>query len=332
VLGGGLGILGRRHGLTSDSLVGADVVLADGSVVACDAERDGDLFWALRGAGAGGFGIVSAFRFRTLAAPPATRLRAVWPAAAAADVVGGWQEWSPDAPDDTAASLLLSAPADPGSPPVVTVAGAFIGPEQQARDLLDRLSAAVGTPPAEAVLVHASLRETKRALADAGGMEDPLERDHVVARSEFLARPLPAGTVEALVEHLDADRRPGEARELDFTPWGGAYTRVGADESAFAHRDARVLLKHAVAVDIDAGAGARATARDWLERSFAIVHPFGTGGVYPNFPEKGLADGPRAYHAGNLERLAAIRERYDPDDVFGSAQSIPLHARSATNG
>src|SRR5262249_2658738 len=128
-LGGGLGILGRAHGLTSDALTGADVVLADGSVVSTDAERDADLFWALRGAGAGGFGIVIALRFRTLAAPAATRLRAAWPAAAAADVLGAWQARSPDAPDAMAASLLVSAPADPDAPPVVIVAGAFTGPE-----------------------------------------------------------------------------------------------------------------------------------------------------------------------------------------------------------
>jgi FAD/FMN-containing dehydrogenase len=323
VLGGGVGILGRAHGLTCDALVGAEVVLADGSVVTCDADRDADLFWALRGAGAGGFGIVTELRFRTLAAPPATRVQAVWPAEAAADVVAAWQRWSPGAPDEMAASMLVSAPADPGAPPVVVVAGAFAGPDVEARTLLDGLAAAVGTPPSSLVLAPASLRETKRALADTGGEPDPLERDLVVSRSEFLAVPLPADAVEALVAHLAADRRPGEDRELDFAPWGGAYARVSADATAFVHRDARVLLKHAVALDIDAGAADVAAGREWLERSFAIVHPFGTGGVYPNFPETDLDDRARAYHGGNLERLVAIRGRYDPDDVFAGPQAIP---------
>ena len=328
-LGGGVGILGRAHGLTCDALLGAEVVLADGSVAGTDAERDADLFWALRGAGAGGFGIVTALRFRTLPAPLATRIRAVWPAGAAADVIAAWQDWSPEAPRAMAACLLVAAPADAAAPPFATVAGAFAGPEAGARRLLESLAAAVGTPPSALVLEHASLRETKRALADTGGAKDPLERDHVVARSEFFARPLPDATVQALVDHVAAERRPGEARELDFAPWGGAYTDVAAGATAFAHRDARVLLKHAVAIDIDADAGAVAAARDWLERSFAIVHPFGTGGVYPNFPEAGLEDRARAYHRGNLERLVAIRQRYDPDDVFGGPQAIPNRA-SAT--
>ena len=331
-LGGGLGILGRSHGLLSDSLVGARVVLADGRVVDCDAEREPDLFWALRGAGAAGFGVVTAFRFATLPAPPATRLKAVWPPAAAAAVAGAWQHWSPDAPDALAASLLVAAPADAGAPPAVTVAGAYIGPEDEAARLLDDLAARVGSAPESTVLVHASFRETKRALADTGGEPDPLERDHVESRSEFFARTIPADAIGALVAHLARDRRPGEARELDFGPFGGAYTRVASDATAFVHRDARFLLKHAVAVDIDAGAAARDAGRAWLERSFAIVHPHGTGGVYPNFPEEDLEDWPRAYYGANLERLVAVKERYDPGDVFRAGQSIRPRARAGRPG
>jgi FAD/FMN-containing dehydrogenase len=320
-LGGGLGILGRLHGLLSDSLRGARVVLADGRVVDCDAEREPDLFWALRGAGAGGFGVVTELRFATLAAPWATRLRADWPAARAAAVADAWQRWSPDAPDALAASLLVTAPADPAASVTVTVAGAYIGPEDGAAGLLDDLAARVGAPPAARHLVHASFRATKRALSG-DGAPDPLERDHVESRSEFFAAPLPAEASAALVAHLARDRRRGEARELDFGPFGGAYTRVPADATAFVHRDARFILKHAVAVGADADPAARDAGRAWLEGSFAISHPHGTGGVYPNFPEAGLENWPHAYYGANRERLAAIRERYDPDDVFRAAQSI----------
>jgi FAD/FMN-containing dehydrogenase len=91
VLGGGVGLLGRIYGLTSDRLLAAEVVLADGRTVTCDADTHADLFWALRGAGAGGFGVVTALRFATLPAPPeATRVHTVWPAAAAAAVTAAW--------------------------------------------------------------------------------------------------------------------------------------------------------------------------------------------------------------------------------------------------
>jgi len=212
------------------------------------------------------------------------------------------------------------------------VAGAYLGPEDEAARLLHDLAARAGVAPAATDLVRASFRETKRALADTGGEPDPLERDHVESRSEFFAGTIPADAIAALAAHLDRDRRPGEARELDFGPFGGAYTRVAPDATAFVHRDARFLLKHAVALDIDAGAGARDAGRAWLERSFAIVHPHGTGGVYPNFPEADLEDWPRAYYGANLERLVAVKERYDPDEVFGGEQSIRPRARAGRPG
>jgi FAD/FMN-containing dehydrogenase len=103
-LGGGLGILGRTHGLTSDQLVGARVVLADGRVVDCDEHREPDLFWALRGAGGGQFGIVTTFLFRTIPAEDLTCFKLGWPYAQAAAAVELWQDWAPDAPDELAAS------------------------------------------------------------------------------------------------------------------------------------------------------------------------------------------------------------------------------------
>jgi FAD/FMN-containing dehydrogenase len=327
-LGGGLGILGRRHGLLCDSLLEAEVVLADGRVVDCDAERRADLFWALRGAGAAGFGVVTSLRFATVPAPAATRLKLTWPHAAAAAVAVAWQDWLPDAPDALAASLLVGAPADAAAPPMATVAGACAASEAETAALLEALVAGAGIEPSEAVLEHGSYRATKRALADTGGEPDPLERDHVASRSEFFARPLPAGAIAALIDHVAGDRRPGEARELDFNPLGGAYSRVPADATAFAHRDARVLLKHAAAVDAGAGPEVRARAADWLERSYAISHPFGTGGAYQNFAEPGREDWARAYYAGNLERLVAVKARYDPDDVFRGPQTIPAPARA----
>jgi hypothetical protein len=97
---------------------------------------------------------------------------------------------------------------------------------------------------------------------------------------------------------------------------------VPADATAFPHRAERFLLKQAAVVDPDASADDRQAARAWLSRSWALVHPWGSGGVYPNFPDPDLDDWPLAYHGGNLERLVRVRERYDPDGFFRFPQSL----------
>ncbi|HEX5780984.1 MAG TPA: FAD-binding oxidoreductase [Solirubrobacteraceae bacterium] len=292
-LGGGIGIMGRRHGLTCDSLVGATVA-RDGRLVECDEQNESELFWALRGAGGGRFGIVTSFTFRTLPPPDVTAFDLRWPYSAAAELVDTWQAWAPDAPDELAASLLITAGPDPIEPPVVKVFGAMLGSQAETEAALGHLD------PATAEFFHGSHREVKRHLAGAGGPDE----GHPYNRSEFFRERLPREAITALIEHFWTGRRPGEARELDFSPWGGAYSRVPTDATAFAHRDARFLLKHAAVLE-------QGVEPDgWLDRSWEIVHPWGTGGVYPNFPEPGLPDS--AYWGANTERLSADARRWPP--------------------
>jgi hypothetical protein len=98
---------------------------------------------------------------------------------------------------------------------------------------------------------------------------------------------------------------------------------VPTDATAFAHREELLLLLHVVVVDPDVPAAEKEAARGWLGRSWASVHPWGSGGVYPNFPDPDLADPVRAYHGTNLERLAHVKRRYDPDYFFRFPQSVP---------
>ncbi len=300
VLGGGLGILGRRHGLTCDQLTGAQVVLADGSVVECDEERESDLFWALRGAGGGQFGVVCRFDLRTLPAPRTTTLDLVWDRRHAAAAIAAWQEWAPDAPDELAASLVIAGE--------VHVFGAATGGAPE----FDALVAGVGTEPSSSDLLELPYREAKRRLAERGPAEGP--PGHLYTKSEFFRQPLPRDAIDALVDHLGAT-----PAVLDFSPWGGAYNRVAPEATAFAHRRERFLLKHDIVVTSPGDAPA---AREWLDRSWEIVHPYSSGGVYPNFPDPALEDPLVAYHGANLERLRQVKARYDPDGVFSFEQSL----------
>jgi FAD/FMN-containing dehydrogenase len=320
VLGGGLGILGRKHGLTSDNLLAAQVVLANGSVVDCDADRDGELFWALRGAGAGNFGVATSFVFDTLPAPAATVFRLVWPFAHATTLIGAWQDWSPSAPDELAASLLVTVAGDAHREPAVSLFGAMIGGKRETEELLGDFVARVEADPGSAFTRALPYRAAKRLLSEPGD-DEPADDGHLFSKSEFFRRPLPADAIAALVAGLAEGRAAGEWRQLDFSPWGGAYNRVAADATAFVHRDERFLLKHAVVVDPDADTKG---PRRWLTRSWETVHPYGSRGVYPNFPDPELDDPARAYYGTNLERLIRVKRRYDPDDFFRFPQSLPV--------
>jgi FAD/FMN-containing dehydrogenase len=316
-LGGGIGVLGRTYGLTCDRLVAARVVLADGRAVDCDAHRNGDLFWALRGAGGGQFGVVTSLAFDPVPAPAATAFHLVWPADAAADLVAAWMDWAPDAPDELDATLRLTAAGETGSPIVPNLVGLFLGAESETAELLRALVAGAGREPASASYRHLPFRAAKQALVGLGSVEDG-DADAGGAgllfdKSEFFRAPLPADAVAALVQGLEAARRPGEERQLTFMPWGGAYNRVAPDATAFAHRDERYLLDHVV---VAGDPGALRAGQRWVRRSWSLAHRWGSGRVYPNFPDRDLSDWAAAYHAENHERLRRVKQACDPDGVF----------------
>ena len=333
-LGGGLGILGRKYGVTADHLIGAEVVLADGRILRCDDHHDEELFWALRGAGAGNFGVVTTLVFRAVPAPQATtNAHLAWPYARAAAVIGAWQRWAPTGPDELVASLKITASDDPDLPPAVDIYGAFHGSRADAARLVEELVGRVGSDPTATGLTPMTWPRTRKFWAELGdsgeepggsSIRQPSEAPCLYARSEFFARPLPAEAVGALLEAFVEARTPGEARELDFMPWGGAYNRRPPDASAFVHRDQLFQLKHAVVVDPDAPAASHAAAHRAATRSWASVHPWGSGGVFQNFADPELEHWAAAYYGPNHDRLVGVKARYDPSNLFRFQQSLPL--------
>jgi FAD/FMN-containing dehydrogenase len=330
-LGGGLGIIGRKYGLTSDHLLGVQIVLADGRVLECDDHHEEDLFWALRGGGPGNFGVVTALTFRTMRAPHATNFHLAWPFSEAAAVIGGWQSWAPVAPEELAASLVIGASAEVDEPPSVEVFGVMLGTESDTAELVDRLVDRAGSDPASAFAKHMSFRETtrywgERAARDRVEGEPPgwELRGHRFIKSEFFNRPLSSEVIEALLENFLKRRVGGQSRELDFSPWGGGYRRMSAAATAFVHREDLYWLKHATEVDPAASSPEKEAALDWVTRSWGAVHPWGTGRVFPNFPDPDLEDWGQAYYGGNWDRLLDVKARYDPGNLFRFRQSIPV--------
>jgi FAD/FMN-containing dehydrogenase len=300
-LGGGIGLLGRKYGLTCDRLVGAQVVLPDGSVVDCDHDREPDLFWALRGAGGGQFGVVTSLRFDTVPEPMTTRIEAHWSDVALDELVAAWQAWAPDAPDELTLNLTLDA--EPGAPVRATVIGASTLQERSTRELLrgftDRAFDLSGGLP------YGRLKQTLAHL----GPPDLPERALRI-RSEFFSHAMSDHTLASLLTQLGEPGTMGQ-RQLTFTAMGGAYNRVAEDATAFAHRNERFLLEHIA----DA-------ADPWVDTSWATAHADGSGRVYPNFPDPALDDWAAAYHAGNHRRLVAAKNAYDPHRFFDFPQAI----------
>jgi FAD/FMN-containing dehydrogenase len=305
-LGGGIGLLGRKHGLTCDRLVGAQVVLPNGSVVDCDHDHEPDLFWALRGAGGGQFGVVTSLRFDTVPEPMTTRIEAHWSDIALEELVAAWQAWAPDAPDELTVNLTLAAA--PGAPVRATLFGAATLEEGPTRELLREFADQAGVAPAIELRAGLPYHHLKRTFADL----DPRDRPEraLRMRSEFFSRAMSDRTLASLLTRLGGPRTRGR-RQLTFTAMGGAYNRVAEDATAFAHRGERFLLEHIA----DA-------ADPWVDRSWATAHADGSGHVYPNFPDPALDDWAAAYHAGNYPRLAAVKHAYDPHRFFDFPQAV----------
>jgi FAD/FMN-containing dehydrogenase len=323
-LGGGLGILGRSHGLTCDRLLEADVVLANGGVITCDEQQDADLFWALRGGGAGRLGVVTSFTFRTIRPPQLTCFRLDWPAAHAPAVIEDWQAFAPSAPDELAVSVLFNVGPEPGDAATVSVFGAMRGGHADTERALEQFVTRQDIGPDSVVIIELPYRAAKHWLAEhAPGAEGDVTAAGEVpgqpllyVRSDFFREPIPGPAIAGLVEHALRERPPGQARELDFTPWGGAYNRVPPEATAFVHRRELFLLKHAVTLPAEAPAADRVSARRWVDESWTPLRGHASGGVFPNFADPQLTDADRAYYGSNERRLRRVTATYDPNGVF----------------
>jgi FAD/FMN-containing dehydrogenase len=305
-LGGGIGLLGRKHGLTCDRLIGAQIVLPDGSVVDCDDDHEPDLFWGLRGAGGGQFGVVTSLRFATVPEPVTTRIETHWPDVALGELVSAWQAWAPDAPDELTVNLSLVS--EPGTPVQATLFGVAALEEGPTRELLRELITRVGAAPTIELRTGLPFHHLKNTFAGLDPRDVPERAPRI--RSEFFSHATSDRTLASLLTQVGSPRTMGR-RQLTFTAMGAAYNRVAEGATAFAHRGERFLLEH-IADPAD----------PWVDHSWATAHADGSGRVYPNFPDPALDDWAEAYHAGNYPRLAAVKHAYDPHRFFDFPQAI----------
>lgn len=310
--GGGIGLSGRKFGLTCDHLLEATVVLADGSAVVAGSHQHPDLYWALRGGGGGNFGIVTRFVFRTHPVGNVSTYSLEWPWSDAKHVVQAWQSFAPHAPDGLSCVLNVNAAAGAGTPHL-TSAGQFFGSEQALRSLLAPLVNA-GTPTRFTTTTRTFL---EAAHYWAGGGTG---RATFAAKSSISTAPLPPAGIDALLQQIEEKRMSGTGSGIVLLDsWGGAINRVPKAATAFVHRSALFSMQYLAYWDPGA---APAPNVAWLRRCYAALRPHVSTFAYQNYIDPELPNWQHAYYGTNLARLRQVKRRYDPHNVFHFRQSI----------
>jgi FAD/FMN-containing dehydrogenase len=337
---GGFGFLGRLHGLTADRVRRIELVTAENQRIDISASEHADLFWALRGAGAGGFGIVTALELETVPLTPALAVCGAWPLAAATDLFAYWQARATDAPDHVNLQISLSAPDDPALPCTVQLYGIVLpapGAQSPCLDALSGLGAitrrlrVMPLEPAAAGDYFTGLLD-RRARPAWQPSRPYRAAGYQFTRSQFFESAIDPDAFASCVAHFESGRAYGECREIEIIPWRGAYARPPGD-SAFLHREASMLIRHTAMLGARATPPLRAGARAWCDRSRDSLAAYANGHAYQGYADRRLPDWSTQYYGSHYSRLQAIKHRYDPDQVFRHAQSIaPLAADFPPDG
>lgn len=311
-LGGGIGLLRRKYGLSCDNLLSADVVSADGRLLTASETENADLFWGIRGGG-GNFGVVTSFEYRLHRVGPEVMAAAVmYPFEQARELLHAWRDYTRQAPDEVTSEVLLwSIPDIPDFPeelrgePTVVVAGMYSGPAELGEREIQ------------------PLREFGTPLVDLSGPQP-----YTAAQSDFDAF-FPEGLLyywkSLFLDHLDdevinamvvhAENRPSPQTPLIVRHLGGAISRVPEEATAYGNRNALFNLS----VDStweDPAQSERNIA--WTRKVWTQMRQFSDGGVYMNFAGF-LEEGEKLLHEAhgeNYERLVDLKNKYDPTNLF----------------
>lgn len=335
-LGGGIGVMDRLHGLTCDKLTGLQLVTAAGDVVRADAATNPDLFWACRGGGGGNFGVVTEMEFATFPTGQLALFALDWPWAAAGQVLPAWMEWLAGTPDEMWSTCQL-ATGPSGASPTVRVAGVWAGAPSGASGYLARLSAtgAAGEPASQylaasgfeqAMYVEAGCQGLSQAACHIAGQYPggTQPRSVEVAKSDIFERPLGAAGGRAVVAGIEQRHAAGGTGAVIFDSWGGAINRVAPTETAFVHRSAIASAQYIAMLPANVGTASVRSAEAWLDGWYESLRPYASGQAYQNYIDPRLPDWLHAYYGENLGRLQQVKAKWDPDDVWHFAQSIPL--------
>jgi len=314
-LGGGIGWLRNKYGLSCDNLVSADVVTADGAVLTANADENADLFWALRGGG-GAFGAVTSFEFKLHpVGPMVAAVFSMYPMTATRDVLKRWREWIASAPEEATSEIATwTAPAATSLPPsvhnreVVIASGVYAGDPQEGMRVLQPFRE-FGAPLGE-IVGEIPYRNVQRAF-------DPFfpNTGEVISYWKSLCLDdLTDAAIEVMADR--AENRSSPSTMVFVQHLGGAVRRVRPDETAFAIRDAAFVMNF-----MGNWSDARETPRHvaWVREAWKRLSPRSAGAVYMNYlglEERDADSLARATFRANYDRLVQIKAKYDPTNLF----------------
>ncbi|MCV2491928.1 FAD-binding oxidoreductase [Geodermatophilus sp. YIM 151500] len=305
-LGGGIGWLQRKHGLTCDNLLSADVVLADGRFLRANGAENEDLFWGLRGGG-GNFGIVTSFEYRLHPVGRVVGGPVVYPFDAAREVFRFYRDYSAAAPDDLFVEFGMATLPDGQRAVMVFVV--YAGPLAAADDVLRPLRE-FGSP-LEDMTATMSYCEVQQAF-DADFPDGILN----YWKSSNI-RELTDDAIETMVAFMAAS--PSLRPMVIIDQFGGAVARVPDDATAFGHRDAAYDL---IIAAIWSAPGEQEAHIDWARRFWEAMQPHASGDVYVNYLSEEGQDRVRDAYGHHYARLVDLKRRYDPHNVFRGNQNI----------
>jgi len=311
-LGGGVGYLVRKYGLTIDDLLAAEIVTADGQLLRIDEEKHPDLFWAIRGGG-GNFGVVTRFKFRLHEVDLVVGGMLILPATP--DVIAGFIAEAESAPEELSTiANIMTAPPMP-----------FLPAEVHGKLIIMAIMVYAGEAEAGERVI-APFRALARPIAD---MVRPMRYPEIYPPEEGSYHPVAASrtmfvdaidrpVAEVILEHLRAST--GSMAVAQLRALGGAMARVPADATAFAHRGSRIMVNVAALYERPEE---KATHETWVT-NFAAALQQDDCGAYVNFLGEESEERIRAAYPGaTWDQLAAIKARYDPTNLFRLNQNIP---------
>lgn len=313
-LGGGHGYLTRKHGLTIDNLISADVVLADGSFVKASENKNSDLFWALRGGG-GNFGVVTSFEFKLHPVKNVIGGPLFWPIDQLETTMKWYRDWLPKMPDDVYAFFLTAEvptaepfPEDIHEEKVCGLLWCYTGPEdqfediiQEARDIAEPLFEFTGEMPYPAL----------QSLFD--GLYPPGHQWYW--KGDFIKEL----SDKAIEEHLKFAEVPTPQSTMHLYPVNGVAHTIEKNETAWNKRDANWSM---VIVGVDPDPDKADMLKSWARNYWEALHPHTMGGAYINFMMEEGQDRIKATYGDNYERLRKVKGKYDPDNFFHVNQNI----------